>query len=594
MRKYFKIAGLILFLGSTASYAQVGMMTNNPNKDAVLDLNTATGDNSKGLLLPKVALLAADNPAPMLTHTAGMKVYNTAVAGSGVTAVQPGEYYNNGIKWVRLASILNIVDGTDAWLLGGNTVGATKVLGTKDNQPLSFIIDNTNAGTLAKTATAVGYNTLNPTTAGANNTAVGAQTLNPVTVTGLSNTAVGNSGLSVNTSGSGNTAFGDLALKANTTGLQNTALGANVMEFNIVGESNVGIGRNALQANIEGNFNVAVGTWALKGNTTGSYNVILGSSTFYASTSSSYNTAIGASALSGKPGGDANIALGNGALYSSIAASSGNIGIGYLTQYATRGGTNNISLGYKSFYYNTTGTDNIAIGNEAMTNTTTASFNIAIGMYGLRDFIATNNTIAIGSQAGGSTQVKDPLDTKKNVPNTKADNSIFIGSAIFAKQDNDSNEIIMGSVSSFGWGTNTAFFGYQNTTSIGGQKDWSNPSDFRLKKDIKDSEFGLNFITKLRPVTYFMKSGTINLQTGFIAQEVEAAANSINYQFNGIVKPKNADAFYSLRYSEFVVPLVKAVQEQQKEVAVIDTKLLDIENRLQKLESIVNELAKKK
>jgi trimeric autotransporter adhesin len=53
------------------------------------------------------------------------------------------------------------------------------------------------------------------------------------------------------------------------------------------------------------------------------------------------------------------------------------------------------------------------------------------------------------------------------------------------------------------------------------------------------------------------------LQTGFIAQEVEVAAKSVGFDFSGVDAPKNENDFYGLRYAEFVVPLVKAVQEQQ-------------------------------
>ena len=48
--------------------------------------------------------------------------------------------------------------------------------------------------------------------------------------------------------------------------------------------------------------------------------------------------------------------------------------------------------------------------------------------------------------------------------------------------------------------------------------------------------------------------------TGFIAQEVEDAAQSIGYDFSGVDKPQNDNDFYGLRYAEFTVPLVKAVQ----------------------------------
>ena len=49
--------------------------------------------------------------------------------------------------------------------------------------------------------------------------------------------------------------------------------------------------------------------------------------------------------------------------------------------------------------------------------------------------------------------------------------------------------------------------------------------------------------------------------TGFIAQEVEAAAKNIGYDFSGVDAPKNEKDMYGLRYAEIVVPLVKAVQE---------------------------------
>jgi hypothetical protein len=52
--------------------------------------------------------------------------------------------------------------------------------------------------------------------------------------------------------------------------------------------------------------------------------------------------------------------------------------------------------------------------------------------------------------------------------------------------------------------------------------------------------------------------------TGFIAQEVDRAAQASGFDFSGVVKPANGGDLYSLRYSEFVVPLVKSVQELTK------------------------------
>lgn len=55
--------------------------------------------------------------------------------------------------------------------------------------------------------------------------------------------------------------------------------------------------------------------------------------------------------------------------------------------------------------------------------------------------------------------------------------------------------------------------------------------------------------------------------TGFIAQEVEQAAKNVGYDFSGVKIPENTETeAYGLCYAEFVVPLVKAVQELNNKV----------------------------
>ena len=72
--------------------------------------------------------------------------------------------------------------------------------------------------------------------------------------------------------------------------------------------------------------------------------------------------------------------------------------------------------------------------------------------------------------------------------------------------------------------------------------------------------------------------------TGFIAQEVEAAAKKLGFDFSGVDAPKNENDYYGLRYAEFVVPLVKAVQELSTLNAEKDKKIADLETRLKRLE----------
>ncbi|HKC66907.1 MAG TPA: tail fiber domain-containing protein, partial [Bacteroidia bacterium] len=121
---------------------------------------------------------------------------------------------------------------------------------------------------------------------------------------------------------------------------------------------------------------------------------------------------------------------------------------------------------------------------------------------------------------------------------------------------------------------------------------WTNFSDSRIKNNVQENVVGLAFIKKLRPVTYnldakklhdfthpksnaasndsiqqptppqidFAPSSAI-VHSGFIAQEVEQAAQAVGYTNSIVSAPANSNDLYALSYAEFVVPLVKAVQE---------------------------------
>ena len=82
------------------------------------------------------------------------------------------------------------------------------------------------------------------------------------------------------------------------------------------------------------------------------------------------------------------------------------------------------------------------------------------------------------------------------------------------------------------------------------------------------------------------------LYSGFIAQDVEKAARELGYEFSGVDKPQNEYSLYGLRYAEFVVPLVKGMQElsalnkaQQIRMEEQDRKIIQLIQRIEKLES---------
>ena len=100
-------------------------------------------------------------------------------------------------------------------------------------------------------------------------------------------------------------------------------------------------------------------------------------------------------------------------------------------------------------------------------------------------------------------------------------------------------------------------------------------SDVVMKTDIVQLDQGLDFVKKLKPITYKMKAPNAdkngqayknvkhyveNLHMGLSAQDVlEAVKGTSIEKFAGI--EKSVDGTYMMNYSHFVAPLVKAIQE---------------------------------
>lgn len=349
----------------------------------------------------------------------------------------------------------------------------------------------------------------------------------------------------LNNIGNGNIAFGYSALRANTTGRYNAAVGFEALQANTIGRNNSALGAMALY-NSTGDNNTAVGFSALS-TTTGTNNTSLGYSALQTTTTANYNTAVGAIALVNNTTGGANTAVGYQAM-PSCNTGTGNSVLGNAAGISISSGNNNTGVGIYSLWNLQTGSNNTAVGHEAGPSTS-----------------ALSNTTAIGYRAAAT-----------------ADNTVRIGNAA--------------------------------VVTIGGYAAWSNLSDVRFKKDIEPEEHGLDFIMQLKPITYHMDVAGLNQhlygkragalmqdatfakaveakeqvrQTGFSAQQVVKAAASIGYQFSGVHIPENEQDHYTLEYSTFVVPLVKAVQEQQ---AIIEGQTKKLEEQAKLLDEMKKEL----
>jgi hypothetical protein len=452
MKKYFFLLAA-LAMGVLETYAQSIAINNDgskPNPNAIVDVKSTT----KGVLLPRMTTAERHK----IPNTKGLMVYDTD---------ENLYWYNDGASWQSFYTADLFHKNGEAWLLKGNT--KTKIgvdfIGTRDNLPLDFRVNNQPAGRIdpVSTNTYWGYQAGAADSTGENTNE---------NSNGEGSTAVGYRALYSNMFG-GNTAVGSLALGANTLGKENAALGFGALGANTLGFDNAAVGFGAMGENTTGSFNTASGYLALFSNTLGNT-----------------NTAIGDFAM---------------------------------PHNST--GSNNTSLGENTLISNSTGNDLTIVGARA-----------DVTFDGLSD------ATAIGADA-----------------TVDASNKVRIGS---------------GSV-----------------TIIEGQVPFTTPSDGRFKFNIHENVKGLDFILKLRPVTYqfdvkkqedftrgkikpeqlgtyFTSAGndeaTQMIRTGFIAQEVEQAAKKSGYDFDGVKAPQTEKQYYSLSYSSFVVPLVKAVQEQQK------------------------------
>ena len=466
--------------------------------------------------------------------------------------------------------------GTDNFFAGPNA-GNTSVTGQNNTGTGQGALQSISTGNYN---TATGYNAMYSNLAGANNTAIGNKALYANTVGG-DNTATGSFALQANISGRSNTANGSFALYNNTSHY-NTGIGYSALYKNENGSSNTATGFFALYNNISGICNTAAGTNSLNNNIAGNNNTASGYASAHSNISGYSNVAIGVKALYTNSSGHNLVAIGDSALYKYNGSSGFNTALGSKTLYNNTG-TNNTATGYRALYTNTSGFYNTANGYNSLYSNVTGVFNTAIGSTSLYSNTGSYNT-AIGSSS----------DVNPGLTNATA-----IGFGALATA---SNQIWLGNTS---------------VTSVKAGNNIVIVSDGRFKKNMKENVPGLAFINALKPVTYNYDIHKLNdymqpvknkpeeemlqavadktkeesitkkekiVYTGLVAQDVENIATQLGYDFSGVYKPQNDKDPYGLSYSEFVVPLVKAVQELSHENDELKTENQELKTRLDKIE----------
>lgn len=103
------------------------------------------------------------------------------------------------------------------------------------------------------------------------------------------------------------------------------------------------------------------------------------------------------------------------------------------------------------------------------------------------------------------------------------------------------------------------------------------PSDARLKEQVRDLPYGLPELLSLHPVSYRLKEFPSRPKIGLIAQEVTPLVPEVVY-----LSPENPEAieprYYSINYAELVPLLVKSIQEQQETIASMQIRLEQLES----------------
>ena len=338
----------------------------------------------------------------------------------------------------------------------------------------------------------------------------------------VSNTTMGSAALCLNTSGEYNTASGYGSLFLNNVGSGNSAFGYRALASNTEGDQNTAEGKDVLYSNKKGSRNTAIGYEALMSNVDAVNNTAMGNEALRVNTSGYQNTATGAYALFRNVNGFENTSNGCGALSYNVE------------------GNANTALGAWALYSNTSGSANVAVGKWALRYNTSGGYNVGIGSSALENLRSGTNNIAIGNLA--------------NVPSNTGNNQIRMG--------------------------NTAI------TYAGIQVAWTVTSDIRWKENVRELPYGINFVSKLKPVDYIRKNNeNKSREAGFIAQDIESLMEESGIDDYGLLS-KTDDGMLELRYNDFIPILTRAIQEQQQRIEFQENQIEELQAEIEKLKTL--------
>ncbi len=149
MRRLFFICFLAFATKTFSQNVGINGTAATPDPSAMLDVSAT----NKGLLVPRVALTAANVAAPITSPLTSLLIYNTATAGTSPNDVTPGYYYWDGSKWARFVTG-SYLNSSQISAIGKFYSTLTWAANWTNGSTLYFVITDTNmlCGTTASAA----------------------------------------------------------------------------------------------------------------------------------------------------------------------------------------------------------------------------------------------------------------------------------------------------------------------------------------------------------------------------------------------------------------------------------------------------------
>jgi len=270
-----------------------------------------------------------------------------------------------------------------------------------------------------------------------------------------------------------------------------------------------------------------------------------------------------------------NIKIGNLATLSKATATgSGNTAIGAFALEKNTTGKDHVGIGSYALYSVTTGGYSVAVGSSALQNFQTGNFNCAVGRSSLQSAKTGSNNVGIGGTDAGAY-----ADSSAN--------STIIGTeagSISTLLTGGTNNTLLGyrAIPSTGTVSNEITLGNSSIATIRAQVTTiTSLSDARDKTDILPLNYGMNFIEKLKPVSFVWNmrdGGKIGIfDIGFIAQDLQKAQIDTNINVPNLVS--GTEDKLEAGYGVLLPIIVKALQEANDKIKSLEQRIINLENK---------------